>query len=51
MHEFSQMPVNMNLLGIILNAETHLYVISIDGAFYYNESSKVAKYTMTALCK
>lgn len=45
------MPVNMNLLGIILNAETHPYVISTDGSFYYNDSSEVAKNTMTALCK
>lgn len=51
MHEFLQMPVNMNLLVITLNAETHLYVIPTDGPFYYNDSSEVAKNTITALCK
>lgn len=43
MHEFLQMPVKINLLVIILNAQTHPYVIPTDGPFYYNDCSEVAK--------
>lgn len=37
------MPVNMNLLVFLLNAEIYLYVIFTDGPIYYNDSSEVEK--------
>lgn len=51
MHEFLQMPVNINLLAIILNTEILSCVISTDGPFYYNDGSEVAEDTMTASWK
>jgi len=51
MQEFLQMPVNMNLQVIILNTETHPYVISTDGPFYHNDNPVVEENTVTALCK